>query len=81
MRSRHRKLVQECAQPQCNHVLARLQGVHTQLLAKVQERPDQTLQQLCQWVEREHGVRVGTTTMWKTLVRLGLSLKKDLVRQ
>ena len=76
VRSRQRKLGQNCAQPQCNHVLPRLQGMYTQLLAKVQEAPDQTLQQLCQWAEREHGVRVGTTTMWKTLGRLGLSLKK-----
>ena len=76
VRSRHRHLGQDCAQPQCNHVPPRLQGIYTQLLSKVQEAPDQTLQQLCQWAEHEHGVRVGTTTMWKTLGRLGLSLKK-----
>jgi transposase len=38
---------------------------------------DWTLQQLCDWVQTEHGIRVGVTTMWKTLARLGLSLKKS----
>ncbi|GAB3467323.1 hypothetical protein GCM10027398_14580 [Azotobacter salinestris] len=39
--------------------------------------PEQTLTQLCQWVEAEHGVRVSLTTLWKTLGRLGLTLKKS----
>lgn len=39
---------------------------------------DQTLSHLCDWVQREHDVRVGITTMWKTLARLGLSFKKRL---
>ncbi|MBK4738607.1 winged helix-turn-helix domain-containing protein [Noviherbaspirillum pedocola] len=37
---------------------------------------DLTLQQLCAWLHAEHGVRVGITTIWKTVGRLGLSLKK-----
>ncbi|MFB8828756.1 winged helix-turn-helix domain-containing protein [Azotobacter sp. CWF10] len=37
--------------------------------------PEQTLTQLCQWIEAEHGVRVSPTTLWKTLGRLGLTLK------
>ncbi|WP_217646205.1 winged helix-turn-helix domain-containing protein [Halomonas korlensis] len=41
-------------------------------------RPRQTLAQLCQWVEREHGRRVSVTTLWKTLGRLGLTWKKTL---
>jgi transposase len=46
------------------------------LIARVAAVNDQTLEQLCQWVNDEHGVQVGVTTMWKTLARLGLSLKK-----
>ena len=47
-----------------------------QQAAQVQAAADQTLTQLCDWVQREHGVRVGITTMCKTLGRLGLSFKK-----
>jgi transposase len=28
-------------------------------------------------VQAEQGIRVGVSTMWKTLARLGLSLKKS----
>ncbi|WP_227028923.1 hypothetical protein [Azotobacter chroococcum] len=30
---------------------------------------------MCQWVEAEHGMRVSLATLWKTLARLGLTLK------
>ena len=35
-----------------------------------------TLAQLCAWLEQTHSVRVGHTTMAKTLARLGWTLKK-----
>jgi len=41
----------------------RLPGLETQLGAQVAAGPDQTLAQLCNWVQREHGVRVGVTTL------------------
>ena len=75
-RSRQRRLGQSCAGAQCNHVPLRLAGLQSQLLTQVQAASDQTLAQLCAWAQREHGVRVGVTTMWKTLGRLGLSFKK-----
>ena len=75
-RSRCRRLGQVCAGAQCNHVPLRLAGLETALAAQVEASADQTLAQLCDWVRREHGVRVGVTTLWKTLARLGLSLKK-----
>lgn len=65
---------------QCNHVPLRLQGLETALAEQVTAVPDQTLAQLCQWVEREHGHRVSVTTMWKTLGRLGLTWKKNAPR-
>ena len=37
---------------------------------------EQTLAQLCQWVQAEHGVQVAPATMGKTLTRLGLTRKK-----
>ncbi len=76
VRARQRRLGLESAGAQCNHVPLRLAGLEAALTAQVQAAPEQTLAQLCDWVLREHGVRVGVTTMWKTLKRLNLDLKK-----
>ena len=65
---------------QCNHVPLRLQGLAGALTERVAAAPEQTLAQLCQWVEAEHEVRVSLSTMWKTLGRLGLTLKKSRSR-
>ena len=75
-RSKRRRLGNERAGVQCGHVPRRLAGLETALAAQVALEPDQTLAQLCTWVQREHGVRVGITTMWKTLGQLELSFKK-----
>ena len=75
-RSRRRHLGEDTAGIQCNHVLLKLSGLEEVLAARVQAVNDQTLEQLCQWLHAEHGVQVSVTTMWKTLARLGLSLKK-----
>lgn len=61
---------------QCNHVPPQLAHLREQLLAQVERAPDQTLVELCQWVQREHGIQVGATTMGKTLKRFKLTLKK-----
>jgi transposase len=61
---------------QHNHVPPKLSGLEQVLAARVQAINDQTLAQLCQWVQAEYGIQVGVSTMWKTLVCLGLSLKK-----
>lgn len=53
----------------------RLAHLQQALLEQVAQTPDQTLAQLCQWAA-EHGVRVSTVTMHKTLKRWGLTLKK-----
>ena len=75
-RSRRRHLGEDTAGIQCNHVPLKLSGLEETLAARVQAINDQTLKQLCQWVQAEHGVQVSVTTMWKTLARLRLSLKK-----
>ena len=62
---------------QRNHVPLKLSGMEQILANQVAAVNDWTLQQLCDWVQSEHGIRVGVSTMWKTLVRLGLSLKKS----
>ena len=76
VRSRHERLHQTSAGTQHNHVPLRLAGLKELLLAQVALAPEQTLAQLCQWVRAEHGMKVGPTTMGKTLVRLGLTRKK-----
>jgi transposase len=75
-RSRRRHLGDDSPGAQHNHVPLKLSGLEAELAARVQACNDQTLAQLCQWLHGEHGVQVSVPTMWKTLVRLGLSLKK-----
>ena len=74
--AKQRRLGQASAGVQCNHVPPRLAGLELVLAARVAAAADRTLAQLCEWVQQEHGVEVGITTMWKTLGRLSLSLKK-----
>jgi transposase len=47
------------------------------LREQVAAAPAQTLRELCQWVRVEHGIEVGTTTLFKTLRRFGVTLKKN----
>ncbi len=75
-RKRLRLLGQVSPGAQCNHVPPRLAHLREPLLAQVASAPEQTLAELCQWVQREHGIRIGPTTMGKTLARFGLTLKK-----
>ena len=78
VRSRHQRLGQSSAGAQHNHVPLRLAGLEEALVAQVALAPEQTLAQLCQWVQREHALEVGVTTIGKTLERLGLTRKKRL---
>lgn len=71
-----RRLGQDAPGVQCNHMPLKLSGLEQALCARVQAAPDQTLVQLCDWVRTAHGVQVSVTAMWKTLDRLGLTLKK-----
>lgn len=76
VRARRRQLGQDTPGAQCNHVPTRLAGHEQALIAQVQAQPDQTLKALCEWVQRERGIRIGISTMWKMLARVGLTLKK-----
>jgi transposase len=75
-RSRRRRRGEDTPGAQHNHVPLKLSGLEDVLAARVQAVNDQTLDQLCQWLQVEHGVQVSVTALWKTLARLGLSLKK-----
>ena len=76
-RARREKLGQSSPGVQCNHRPLRLAGLEGALRAQVARAPAQTLRELCQWVRAKHGIEAGTTTMHKTLVRFGLTLKKN----
>lgn len=76
-RSRRRRLGHDQPGAQRNHVAPKLGALETALAAEVERGNDQTLARLCAWAEREHGVRVSLNTMWKTLRRLELTLKKS----
>lgn len=76
-RSRRRYHGEDAPGMQCNHVPLKLSGLEQALVDQVAAVNDWTLQQLCDWVHAEHGIQVGVSTMWKTLARLGLSLKKS----
>lgn len=76
VRARRRHLGQDTPGPQRNHVPMKLAGHEQALIAQVQAHSDQTLKALCEWAQRERGIRIGISAMWKTLARLGLTLKK-----
>jgi transposase len=75
-RSRKRRLGDDGPGVQHNHVPLKLSGQEPMLTARLQASNDLTLEQLRQWLQAEHGICVSVTTLWKTLARLGLSLKK-----
>jgi len=53
------------------------EAIRTQVAAK----PDATMAELCAWVTQEHGVSISLASMWTTLSRLGLTLKKSSARR
>jgi transposase len=77
VRARRRDLGADTPGPQRNHVPMKLAGHEQALAAQVQAKPDQTLQALCEWAQEACGVRISISAMHKTLVRLGLTLKKS----
>ncbi len=53
-------------------------GLSTALPARLNEHPDATLEEHCQWWEQESGVRVSHATMSRVLTGLGWTRKKSL---
>ena len=58
-RTCHSRLGQVSPGSQCNHVPLRLAKLKDSLLAQVALAPEQTLLQLCRWVQSEHCLLVG----------------------
>lgn len=55
----------------------KLAARHAAIAAHVRECPDASLAELCAWLLAEFGVSASLSTMWNTLRRLGLTLKKS----
>ena len=75
-RARREKLGQTSPGAQCNHRPLRLAALEPALREQVAKAPAHTLRELCQWLRDAHGIEVGTTTMFKTLGRFGLTLER-----
>jgi len=58
----------------------KLAAHHGAIEAEVRARPEVTLAELCTWLLAEFGVSASIGTMWNTLRRLGLTLKKSASR-
>jgi transposase len=80
VRARLRRTGEAMPGPQRNHVAPRLAPLEGALRARVAAGTDATLAELRAWALAEHGVRVSQPVMWKTLARLGLTLKKTAAR-
>ena len=59
----------------------KLAAHHDAIEAQMHARPDATLAELCTWLLAEFGVSASIGTMWNTLRRLGLTLKKSASRR
>jgi transposase len=80
VRARLRRTGEATPGPQRNHVPPRLAPLEGALRERVAAGADASLAELRAWALAEHGVRVSQPVMWKTLARLGLTLKKTAAR-
>jgi len=80
VRARLRETGDTAPGPQRDHVPPRLAPLADALRARVAAGADATLAELRAWALAEHGIRVSQPVMWKTLARLGLTLKKTAAR-
>jgi transposase len=65
------------ARPQRNHQELKLAAHHEAIAAEVAQWPDVTLNELRGWLLASHGVSASLGLMHRTLLRLGLTLKKS----
>ena len=75
-RQRRRDADEAAPRPQRNHLAPRLAGHEAALRAELARRPSATCSALRDWAA-ERGVTVSRTAIWRTLARLGLTLKES----
>ena len=70
------------ARPQRSHTPRKLSDQqHAAIQARAKEKPDETIAELRAWVLHQLGVSISLASMWTTLARLGLTLKKSPARR
>jgi transposase len=77
VRQRRDRLGEVTPGPQRSWTPRKLAAYHAAIAAHVGEHPDATLAELCAWVLAEFGVSASIGTLFNTLRRLGLTLKKS----
>ncbi len=77
VRARLRRTGEAVSGPQRNHVPPRLAPLAEALRERVAAEADATVAELRAWVAKEHGVTVSHPVMWRTLARMGPTLKKS----
>ncbi len=76
-RQRRDRLGELTPGPQRSWTPRKLAAHHAAITAHARSYPDATLAELCAWLQAEFGVSASIGTMWNTLRRLGLTLKKS----
>lgn len=79
-RQRRDRLGELTPGPQRSWTPRKLAKYHDAIGAYVRAHPDATLAELCAWLLAEFGVRASIGTMWNTLRRIGLTLKKSALK-
>ncbi len=59
----------------------RLQAHAEEILGLIEARRDITLAEIAEHLEREHGLKVALSSIWRLLDRRGMSFKKNRARQ
>ena len=59
----------------------RIEAYREVILTAVERQSDITLVELAELLQRDHGVRVAPSTVWRFLNRHGISFKKNRARQ
>ena len=76
-RQRRDRLGEVTPGAQRSHTPPKLAGYDDAITARVMRQPDMTLDELRAWILVELGISVSMSTVWKTLRRLKLTLKKS----
>ncbi len=58
----------------------RIEAYAAELLSLVEQSPDMTLAEISDWLHENHGLRVGSGTMWRFFDRHDVSFKKNRTR-
>lgn len=74
---RRRATGETTARAQGNRQRLKLAAYHEAILAEVERQPDVTLAELRGWLVGTHGIEASVGLMHKTMIRLGLTLKKS----